>query len=921
MKKILLSAILIATTSFYAQDGKVGVGNTDPKATLDVTGTPATATVADGIIAPRLTGDQLTAKNAVYVAAQTGTQVYVTAAATTPAGKTINVTAPGYYYFDGSVWQKYTTGKTKFVDGTNVADAVYTSGNVGIGSMVPLSALTVKSDGSSNNINTTLTRTGAGTIGLSFEQIGIASYGIGTEDTTGDFVFKNNWYNAFAGTEQLRIQRSNGNLGIGTTSPTEKLHVNGGARVSSLAGTGERMVVADADGKLTTQPIPGGATYTGSTSVVLNGSSFERAALTGDVTAAQNSNALTITNGAVTSAKIADATIATADLANGAVTAAKLDQMAATNGQVLKWNGTAWAPAADNNTTTDGSETKVTAGTNVTITGVGTTASPYIVNSAIETATQTPSTAITGSATQVAVPSTNVQGAIGDLATAVKTAGNNVYAANGSLAGNRTVAQEGNTLAFTSTATTGTSHFTVDGSTLNVDAANNRVGIGTAAPSSALTVKSDGSSNNINTMLTRTGAGTIGLSFQQVGIASYGIGTEATTGDFVFKDNWYDAFAGTEQLRIQRSTGNLGIRTNDPKATLDVAGTPATATVADGIIAPRLTGDQLTAKNAVYVAAQTGTQVYVTAAATTPAGKTINVTAPGYYYFDGSEWKKLAVGNTDKQLGTDNQTIPATTNRNITLTDRITSKINIAPAGEETNLSTLNVIGGGPLGGFSNGITISSGNTNATDKYASIKVPQYNISYPPVQAFTMVNNSTSNQLYIGGNNSSSQAAVSDIFFTVDSDTDLSNSAGIGALFPMVIKGVTGFVGIGTFVPTSALTIQNNTSSSNNINTTFRRTGAGTIGLSFEQIGIASYGIGAEATTGDFVFRNNWYEASAGTEQLRIKRSNGNVGIGTTNPTSKLAVVGLPVFADNAAAASLSVGDFYRTADGTVKVKY
>lgn len=49
----------------------------------------------------------------------------------------------------------------------------------------------------------------------------------------------------------------------------------------------------------------------------------------------------------------------------------------------------------------------------------------------------------------------------------------------------------------------------------------------------------------------------------------------------------------------------------------------------------------------------------------------------------------------------------------------------------------------------------------------------------------------------------------------------------------------------------------------------------------------------------------------------------NVGIGTTTPGSKLAVVGLPEYADNTAATSggLSVGDFYRTSDGTVKVVF
>lgn len=62
-------------------------------------------------------------------------------------------------------------------------------------------------------------------------------------------------------------------------------------------------------------------------------------------------------NNSVTSAKITDATIAAADLAAnsvitekinaGAVTGEKIAQSGATSGQVLKWSGTTWAPAAD----------------------------------------------------------------------------------------------------------------------------------------------------------------------------------------------------------------------------------------------------------------------------------------------------------------------------------------------------------------------------------------------------------------------------------------------------------------------------------------------------------------------------------------------------------------------------------------------
>ena len=58
------------------------------------------------------------------------------------------------------------------------------------------------------------------------------------------------------------------------------------------------------------------------------------------------------------------------------------------------------------------------------------------------------------------------------------------------------------------------------------------------------------------------------------------------------------------------------------------------------------------------------------------------------------------------------------------------------------------------------------------------------------------------------------------------------------------------------------------------------------------------------------------------ELMRI-RPDGRVGIGTSTPGAKLSVVGLIEYADNAAAttAGLTAGDFYRTADGTVKVVF
>lgn len=50
---------------------------------------------------------------------------------------------------------------------------------------------------------------------------------------------------------------------------------------------------------------------------------------------------------AVGNAEMADNAVNTNEITNGAVTAAKINQMSATTGQVLEWNGSAWAPATD----------------------------------------------------------------------------------------------------------------------------------------------------------------------------------------------------------------------------------------------------------------------------------------------------------------------------------------------------------------------------------------------------------------------------------------------------------------------------------------------------------------------------------------------------------------------------------------------
>lgn len=127
MIKKLFPALLLVGSFSYAQ---IGINNENPSATLDITGNPADPAKFDGIIAPRITGTQLRAKN--YTGSQNGAVVFVTQEDTSPAGQTVDVTASGYYYFDGSSgkWIKLlsvaATQKIKSMSSGTVAADDYT---------------------------------------------------------------------------------------------------------------------------------------------------------------------------------------------------------------------------------------------------------------------------------------------------------------------------------------------------------------------------------------------------------------------------------------------------------------------------------------------------------------------------------------------------------------------------------------------------------------------------------------------------------------------------------------------------------------------------------------------------------------------------------------------------------------------------
>jgi hypothetical protein len=108
MKKFLLTATMLVgfAAISQAQQGRVGINTTTPAATLDVVATTTDNTRPDALLVPRMTRAQLYAKDAVYLAAQNGAMVFVNTIDGTATAKTINVTAPGFYYYNSTtaVW-------------------------------------------------------------------------------------------------------------------------------------------------------------------------------------------------------------------------------------------------------------------------------------------------------------------------------------------------------------------------------------------------------------------------------------------------------------------------------------------------------------------------------------------------------------------------------------------------------------------------------------------------------------------------------------------------------------------------------------------------------------------------------------------------------------------------------------------------
>lgn len=192
----------------------------------------------------------------------------------------------------------------------------------------------------------------------------------------------------------------------------------------------------------------------------------------------------------------------------------------------------------------------------------------------------------------------------------------NIYNTDGSLTGNRTVTQGANTLAFTGTQTNA---FSVDGTTLSVDAANDRVGLGTATPDTKLTISTPDNSFGLNHT-----NGTVNLK-TYIGAGAGYVGTTTS--------NNLNLMANNSAKVVVTPSGNVGVGINSPdnSALLDLNAANK------GLLLPRVSLSSPSDASTVPAPAK-GLLVYNNNTAMSPQGE-------GIYYSGGTSaspnWGKI----------------------------------------------------------------------------------------------------------------------------------------------------------------------------------------------------------------------------------------------------------------------------------------
>ena len=265
MKKILLIFLYSLFILDCSWGQNIGINATgvapNVSAMLDVESTDK------GVLIPRVNIADLTTAAPVTTPA-TSLLVY----------NTNTTTGEGYYYWDATKWVKLLDGNTTadhdwYEVGTttapnNITDNIFTQGKVGIGVASPVAVLDVVGDLAINRNEITGgfrswmvdgVRVGAGGsdnayFGLKDEGVNNADAVVAWGDDAGDHLRFINTRSGgpVDGVEYVRITDV-GNVGINTTTPTEKLQVNGSIKIVDGTQGARKILTSDANGKATWQ--------------------------------------------------------------------------------------------------------------------------------------------------------------------------------------------------------------------------------------------------------------------------------------------------------------------------------------------------------------------------------------------------------------------------------------------------------------------------------------------------------------------------------------------------------------------------------------------------------------------------------------------------------------------------------------------
>ncbi|HEY4800962.1 MAG TPA: hypothetical protein VII99_17930, partial [Bacteroidia bacterium] len=187
-----------------------------------------------------------------------------------------NGTASGY--LSATDWNTFNSKQNSLW--TTVGNTIYyNSGNVGIGTTTPGDKFLVAGTGNGTNVYGITISNLAGRVLNSSSQLTFGWDSPGHEvaairaivtdatNVNGDLQFESVFNSAYKPTMMIK---ANGNVGVGTNSPGEKLEVNGNLKIAGniivpgMSGLGDRVVMVDANGNMKTpsaQTIYGGVPW------------------------------------------------------------------------------------------------------------------------------------------------------------------------------------------------------------------------------------------------------------------------------------------------------------------------------------------------------------------------------------------------------------------------------------------------------------------------------------------------------------------------------------------------------------------------------------------------------------------------------------------------------------------------------------